>query len=92
MIPKTYPLLRMAEPLNGNTVRLFFAVRGSITVVELELPWVTSSEDVRVVDHGMGLALGDGRDVSALTLWELPWRIIRFRKTPPRKPRREVGP
>jgi len=82
---KSYPLLRMAEWLTKNEVRLFFGVNGSITVVKMKLPWVRSAKNVRVVDEGMGLALGDGRDVSALALWEMPGRVIRFRKPPARR-------
>lgn len=73
---KTLPMLRMVDWLSGNRVRLFFAVGKSIKVVEMRLPWIKNARNVRVVDYGMGLALGDGRDVSALGLWESPYKKV----------------
>lgn len=67
------PLLRLAEWLGGNRVALFYS---SGLAIEVELPWVRSAQKARIVDGGMGLDPGDGKDVGADTLAMLPGRVL----------------
>lgn len=63
------PLLRMVQWKGKNRVALFFS---SGRAVEVELPWVKSAKKAHIVDDGMGLDPGNGRDVDALRLVALP--------------------
>lgn len=77
---KTLPLLRIVEWLGKNEVRLFFAIGKSIKIVEMRLPWVKSAKRAHIVDYGMGLDPGDGLEVSAWDLWDMPGKTIRPRQ------------
>ena len=59
------PKLRLVEWIGGSEGRLFFS---SGKVVEVTLPWVTDARRAQIVDGGMGLDPGDGKDVSAMDL------------------------
>ena len=88
------PRLLVVEWVEGNEVRLFFS---SGKVVELRLPWVRSARKVRIVDGGMGLDPGDGKDVSASSLAEQPGRVLRkgrrgFLGSPARRRSKDVVP
>jgi hypothetical protein len=69
---KTVPLLVLAEWLSKNRVRLSFST-GRVT--EVRLP-VRTAKSAHIVDMGMGLDPGDGRDVSSLWLYSRG-RILR---------------
>jgi hypothetical protein len=75
---KTLPLIRMAEWLGGNLVRLFFSNGRSIRVVEMNLPgtWMRHAKKMRVVAHGMGLDPGDGLEISSWTLSGMRGRVV----------------
>lgn len=65
-MPKKPPhILREAECLAGNEVRLFFA---SGKILETTLP-VRSCRRLRVVDCGLGLDPGDGKEFAAVDLY-----------------------
>ena len=71
---KSIPLLKLVEWISGSRVRLIFST-GRITEVELPV----SSANARracIVDMGMGLDPGDGKDMSAFGLYSRG-RIIR---------------
>ena len=57
-----YPRLVLVEWIEKNEVRLFFST-GLIT--EQRLPWIKNAKKARIVDRGLGLDPGDGREVSA---------------------------
>ena len=67
------PLIRIVEWLGGNEVCLFFS---SGKVLEVKLSWIASAKKARIVDGGMGLDPGDGRDVSASMLAEMSGRVL----------------
>lgn len=80
---KTPILARMVEWIDKNRVRLFFSTG---RVVEINLP-VESAKYARIVDQGVGVDPGDGRDLSAYTLYfrkskELRKDRIRSRAVP----------
>lgn len=62
---KKIPFIQIAEWIGGNKVALFFT---SGRAVEVVLPWVKSAKKVRIVDQGMGLDPGNGKEVSGLML------------------------
>ena len=67
------PLIRLVDWIEGNKVRLFFS---SGKVIEAKLPWVKDARHARIVDGGMGLDAGDGKDVCADTLATLRARVL----------------
>lgn len=67
------PMIRIVEWIGKNRVALFLS---SGRAVEVELPWVKSAAKARIVDGGMGLDPGDGKDVSVCTLVEMPGRVL----------------
>lgn len=64
-MPKPPHILREAECMSGNRVRLFFA---SGKILETTLP-VRSCRRARVVDCGLGLDPGDGKEFAAVDLY-----------------------
>jgi hypothetical protein len=66
-------LLTMVEWIRANEVRLFF---DNGCVLETTLP-VRSARKARVVDCGMGLDPGDGKDLSARWLHARGGKILR---------------
>lgn len=73
------PTLIHVEWIESNRVRLHFK-NGRVS--EVVLPWIKSARRAKVVDDGVGLGLGDGRDISAGTAYTLPGKIIRKGRTP----------
>lgn len=68
------PIICIVEWIEKNIVRVFFS---SGRVVEVALPWVRIARQARVVDDGMGLDPGDGKDVGADTVAVLhPTRVL----------------
>lgn len=67
------PLLRVAKWIDGNRVRLYFS---SGRVTEVAIPWVKDARCAYIVDDGMGLDAGDGRDVSAVTLVKMKGKVL----------------
>lgn len=78
-----YPHIKLVEWLGGNEVRLFFAMGKRIVVAEMNLPWVRSARHVCIVDRGAAIDPGDGFEVGSYTLWGMPKRIVKRRKTRP---------
>lgn len=68
------PHVRRLRWLGGNVVRLTFQ---SGKIVELSLTWVDDASRARIVDVGMGVDPGDGKDVSGLLLAVSYGRVIR---------------
>lgn len=66
-----YPTILMVEWLEKNRVRLFFAT-GKIS--EVRLP-VRSAKHARIVFGGVGLDPGNGYELSAVTLHEMPGKV-----------------
>lgn len=77
------PLVKLVEWLGGNEVRLFFALGKRTSVVEMKLPWVRSARHVCIVDRGAAIDPGDGLEVGSYTLWGMPKRVVKRRKTRP---------
>jgi len=70
--PPPYPRLNMVEWIERNEVRLFFSTG---RVVELKLP-VKSAKNAKVVDRGLGLDPGDGKEWSAPALAFHPDAVV----------------
>jgi hypothetical protein len=66
-------LIRIVEWIKKNEVRLFFS---SGKVTEVKLPWVKDARKAHIVDGGMGLDPGNGKDVCADTLVGLKGREL----------------
>lgn len=66
------PLIVMAQWLHDNVVRLFFTTG---RFVELALP-VKSARRVRIVDKGLGLDPGNGKDMSAYGLHKMRGKVL----------------
>lgn len=62
--PKPFPKILLVEWVSGPTVRLFFSTG---RVLETDLP-VRSAKKAHVVYGGVGLDIGDGREMSGATL------------------------
>ena len=62
---RDYPIIELVEWIEGDEVRVFFSTN---RVVEIHLP-VRSARRARIVDEGMGLDPGDGREISAVDLY-----------------------
>ena len=69
---KSLPLIRLVEWIGGSRVRIFFSTGRTS---EVRLP-VRSAKRVKVVDMGMGIDPGDGKDMSASLLYTRG-RVIR---------------
>ena len=65
------PRILLVEWIEGPQVRLFFST-GKIS--EIDLP-VRSAKRARIVYGGVGLDIGDGREMSATTLHERPGKV-----------------
>jgi hypothetical protein len=78
------PLLREVEWVRGIRVRLFFS-NGQVSEVALPVRSSKIAKRARIVDGGVGLDPGDGRERSSLWLYERKGKILcRGRKTMPR--------
>lgn len=73
---KPTPLILQVEWIERDEVRLFFAMANKVRVKEMFLPFVRTAKKARVVDGGMGLDPGDGKDVAAHTLYEMPGKFV----------------
>jgi len=63
---KVIPLVQLVEWVGKNRVRVFFSTGRTS---EIRLP-VRSARSAKIVDMGMGIDPGDGKDVSSLWLYE----------------------
>lgn len=83
-------MIRMVDWLGGQDVRVFFSFGHRTVPVEMKLPWVRTAKNARIVDEGMGLDPGDGREVSGIALWEQPHHVVRLveARSPRKKPSR----
>jgi hypothetical protein len=81
-----YPLIEMVEWIEANEVRVFFSTG---RVVEMKLP-VRSARRARVVDGGMGLDPGNGREIGAPDLYQRPAKVLVSARVANRKKGRET--
>jgi hypothetical protein len=70
---RPYPLLRNAIWVKKNEALLFFST-GKVRLVKLP---VKSAKYAHVVDRGMGLDPGNGFDMSALQLHDMPGKTLK---------------
>lgn len=67
----TFPSLYMIEKLSSHRIRLFFATGKVSEVAFPDHP----TEKARIVYGGVGLDLGDGYELSAVTLHDRPGKV-----------------
>ena len=74
MSHRSLPVILMAEPLSENRVRLFFSTG---KIADVIVPG-RAAERAKVVFGGVGLDIGDGREMSAATLHTRPGKVWTF--------------